>query len=133
MITKVRANCASIQPAAADAPTGSHQVLATKKYVLTRVISQIKTSNARPIPQSPPKDDTKGFPHGRCPAPQRKQQSAASVPQPRVKKSVAYLGKAGHGLTRISTDKTNQAREMDLCTYRVQERRAGASSHVCSV
>ncbi len=44
----------SIQAAAAEAPTGSHQVLATKKYVLIRVISQIKASNARPIPQPPP-------------------------------------------------------------------------------
>src|SRR2546423_15079274 len=52
-----------MKPVAADAPTGSHQVLATKKYVLTRVISQIKTSNARPIPQ-PPIWKTKGFPQG---------------------------------------------------------------------
>src|SRR5580704_11594553 len=35
--------------AAAEAPTGSHQVLAIKKYVLTRVISQITSSRTRPI------------------------------------------------------------------------------------
>src|SRR5947207_9214346 len=48
---KVNVNCRSINPADAAAPTGNHHVLATKKYVLTNVISQIKTSNARPIPQ----------------------------------------------------------------------------------
>src|SRR5579871_927808 len=47
----VSVNCPSIHCAAAAAPAGSHQVLATKKYVLIRVISQIKTINARPIPQ----------------------------------------------------------------------------------
>src|SRR5258708_31680149 len=52
MSTNVRANCPSIKPAAWAAPTGSHHVLETKKYVLARVISQITTSNARPIPQS---------------------------------------------------------------------------------
>jgi hypothetical protein len=41
--------------------------LATKKYVLTSVISQIKTSNARPIPHSPVRrykvqEDKKDFP-----------------------------------------------------------------------
>src|SRR5579863_8602811 len=41
-----------MNPAAAEAPTGSHQVFATKKYVLAKVISQITTSNASPIPQS---------------------------------------------------------------------------------
>src|SRR2546429_1722984 len=35
--------------AAAEAPAGSHHVFATKKYVLTRVISQITTSKTRPI------------------------------------------------------------------------------------
>src|SRR5215471_6060586 len=50
---KVSVNCRSIKPVAAEAPAGSHQVLATKKYVLTNVISQIRTINARPIPQSP--------------------------------------------------------------------------------
>ena len=52
MMMKVRVNCRSINPADAAAPTGSHQVLATKKYVLASVISQINNSNARPIPQS---------------------------------------------------------------------------------
>ena len=49
---------------AAEAPTGNHHVLATKKYVLTRVISQIKTINARPIPTIPPipKATRKDFP-----------------------------------------------------------------------
>src|SRR5579871_4263268 len=46
------ANWRSMKPVAAEAPTGNHQVLATKKYVLTRVITQINSSNARPIPQS---------------------------------------------------------------------------------
>src|SRR5579863_7527638 len=41
-----------MNPAAAEAPAGSHQVFATKKYVLAKVISQITTSNASPIPQS---------------------------------------------------------------------------------
>jgi hypothetical protein len=47
----VSVNCPSMKPVAAEAPTGSHQVLATKNYVLVRVISQINTINARPIPQ----------------------------------------------------------------------------------
>src|SRR5580692_7008993 len=50
---KVMVNWRSMNPAAADAPTGSHQVLATKKYVLIKVISHIKTINARPIPSPP--------------------------------------------------------------------------------
>src|SRR5215472_2195487 len=53
IMMKVSLNWPSIHPAAAEAPTGSHQVLATKKYVLTRVISQIKAKSARPIPQYP--------------------------------------------------------------------------------
>src|ERR1700674_3492998 len=46
--TKVRASCPSMNFAASAAPTGSHQVLATKKYVLIREISQITASNRRP-------------------------------------------------------------------------------------
>ncbi len=42
-----------MKPAASAAPTGNHQVLATKKYVLTNVISQMTASNARPIPDPP--------------------------------------------------------------------------------
>src|SRR6266849_6022191 len=42
-----------MKPADAAAPTGSHQVLKTKKYVLTNVISQITAINARPIPDPP--------------------------------------------------------------------------------
>src|SRR6266568_6345290 len=51
MMRKVRVNWRSMNAADAAAPKGSHQVLATKKYVLANVISQIKSSNARPIPQ----------------------------------------------------------------------------------
>src|ERR1700752_5335710 len=71
-----------MNPVAAEAPAGSHQVLATKKYVLTRGISQIKIINARPIRQYPQvPNDVKGFPHGLCSVPQRKPKSAASVSQ----------------------------------------------------
>src|ERR1700681_1255428 len=105
MMMKVSANWLSIQCAAAEAPTGSHQVLATKKYVLAKVISQITSSNARPIPTLlNPKDLTKGFPHGRRRASQRKHQSAASVPQPRVKKASESSEKTSHGSPRISPD-----------------------------
>src|SRR6266446_2147571 len=48
--------------AAAEAPTGSHQVFAIKKYVLTRVISQITTSRTRPIVR----DLRSGFPEPSC-------------------------------------------------------------------
>src|ERR1700732_2938809 len=39
--------------AAADAPVGNHQVLATKKYVLTNVISQTTMRTTRPIDRDP--------------------------------------------------------------------------------
>jgi hypothetical protein len=35
--------------AAADAPTGNHHVLARKKYVLMKVISQMTTRKTRPM------------------------------------------------------------------------------------
>src|ERR1035437_267786 len=60
MMMKVRVNCRSINPAAEAAPTGSHHVLASKKYVLASVISQINSINARPIPQ--PSRAQKDFP-----------------------------------------------------------------------
>ena len=59
-----------MNPVAAEAPTGYHQVLATKKYVLTSVITQINSSNARPIPQSSPRRKTirKDFPTAVAPS-----------------------------------------------------------------
>src|SRR5882757_10267510 len=39
--------------AAADAPTGNHHVLAIKKYVLTKVISQMTTRRMRPMQRAP--------------------------------------------------------------------------------
>src|SRR6266851_1024316 len=39
--------------AAAEAPTGSHHVLATKKYVLTKVISQMMIRRMRPMQRAP--------------------------------------------------------------------------------
>src|SRR3974390_2720749 len=53
MRTNVTENCRSMAAAAVDAPTGNHQVLATKKYVLTNVISQIKQRRTRPIYLAP--------------------------------------------------------------------------------
>src|SRR6266404_6048348 len=41
--------------AAADAPTGSHHVLAMKKYVLISVISQMMMSSTRPIRRDLPR------------------------------------------------------------------------------
>src|SRR5579863_269804 len=71
--TNVSANCPSMNFVAAEAPTGSHQVLATKKYVLAKVISQITAINARPIPQSSDQTVTRDvFPTASCRAPQRK-------------------------------------------------------------
>src|SRR5215469_4358082 len=49
MSTYVRANWWSIHGAAAETPCGNHQVWATKKYVLKKVISQMMTRRARPI------------------------------------------------------------------------------------
>src|SRR5437588_2081628 len=40
--------------AAAEAPTGSHQVFAMMKYEPTRVISQMTTRRPRPIKRAPP-------------------------------------------------------------------------------
>src|SRR5712675_358846 len=39
--------------AAADAPAGNHHVFAIKKYVLTKVISQITTRRMRPMQRAP--------------------------------------------------------------------------------
>src|ERR1700723_1219097 len=39
--------------AAAEAPVGNHHVLATKKYVLAKVISQITQRRTSPMYQSP--------------------------------------------------------------------------------
>src|SRR5690349_18054779 len=39
--------------AAAEAPAGSHQVFAIKKYVLTKVISQMTTRRMRPMQRAP--------------------------------------------------------------------------------
>src|SRR5947207_3188735 len=43
------ANCRSIPAAAAEAPTGIHQVLAKKNHELARVISQMTNRSASPI------------------------------------------------------------------------------------
>jgi len=48
--------------AAAEAPLGSHQVLATKKYVLAMVISQITQKRTSPMCLDPLLIDKIGFP-----------------------------------------------------------------------
>jgi hypothetical protein len=54
------------------------------------VISQINSSNARPIPQSSStmRDVLKGFPHGGCRVPQRRQQSARVYHRVEIKMQV---------------------------------------------
>src|SRR6266850_7146536 len=70
--------------AAAEAPAGNHHVFARKKYVLTKVISQITISRTRPIAR----DLQSGFlslPHeGNAPIPKNKKwgtQTGASLSQ----------------------------------------------------
>src|SRR5947207_11073524 len=107
MRISVRVNCPSINPVAAEAPTGSHQVLATKKYVLAKVISQITTSNARPIPQSSQKTNGKNDKKRRettsvYRAQQHVQRSAASLPQALEDIAQEKISHGFHGCSRIN-------------------------------
>src|ERR1700736_6293449 len=92
-----------MNPAASAAPTGNHQVLATKKYVLINVISHMTTINARPIPQ--PSWARNDFPTavcGKLTAPR----SAASLPQAYEKVPSDFVQRTGHALHVIRYDNT---------------------------
>src|SRR3984893_16186582 len=120
-----------MKPAASAAPTGNHQVFATKKYVLTNVISQMTASNARPIPDPP--GHRNDFPTAASAKKTCAQQSAASLPQPHLTNASArtQLATDSHGQVFMNPCHSEQREEsafFDLSKNAARRRNVKQSS-----